>query len=295
MMIRKTVFSTIFSLLCLTYSQAQELQLSDNSLVWELSGKGMNNSSYIVLTTSNTCETQVSLLKKVAGIADKINVYYTESNVNDPENSKEAQKFAFVGQGDKNIADLLPAASYEKVKTKLAAMKVDEKAMISFTPFMIFNILSRSITPECNKVNQTEETFRSYALQRKYEVKSLFLLEEAFSFITAYGNDYYVQGIEDIVENEEKIKEVLKTKASLYADEEIAGIQKLYGSTFFLNSRFKNKELENKRIAMLTEKIVLATQKGAVIISIDITNVMSPEYNLFSELRKQGYTINAYK
>jgi len=294
MMIRISIFSTIFFLLCLTCSQAQELQLSDNSLVWELSGKGIKNSSYIVLTTSNTCETQVSLLKKVAGIAEKINVYYTESNVNDPKNSKEAQKFAFINQGDKTISELLPAASYERVTTKLAAMKVDEKTLISFTPFMIFNILSRSIIPECNQVNQTEETFRTYALQRKYEVKSLFALEEAFSFITAYGNEYYVQGIEDILGNQGKIKEVLKKKADLYADEDIAGIQKLFLSNSFLNSRFKKAELENKRITMLAEKIVQATQKESVILTIDITNVMNPQNNLFSELRKQGYIIRVY-
>jgi len=78
-------------------------------------------------------------------------------------------------------------------------------------------------------------------------------LEEAFSLITAYGTGYYLQGVEDI-----------------------AGIEKLYASTAFLNLRFKNAELENKRITILAEKIVLATQKEPVILTIDITNVMNP-------------------
>ncbi|WP_443939441.1 TraB/GumN family protein [Pedobacter sp. MW01-1-1] len=278
-----------------TKTEAQSLDTKSNSLLWEVSGNGIKGSSYMVFTTPSICESTPSLLEKMSGLRNSITHYYTETGINNPAYREQAQKYAYLKNGEQSIRKLISAKNYLRLKSIMEEEKISEKLLNQFNSLMIYNILSKAFTPECNKANYTEDLFREYADQHSYKVDAIFSLTEAFDLLNGYGSAYYIAEIEHLLSNQAKVTQEIKKKAALYKTENLAEIEQLYKSSHFLNSRFQNADLEEKRISQLVKKMDAVIKSGGILITLDMANAFNSGFNVISEMRKLGYTVNAYK
>lgn len=88
---------------------------------------------------------------------------------------------------------------------------------------------------------------------------------------------------------------MLVSKAEFYYEENIQGINSLYKSNKFLNSRFTYSNIEKKRTDLLVKGIVNAIKKESSVFTIDIACVLDQSASVFNQLESLGYNVMPVK
>ncbi len=280
---------TMMGLLTASHSNAQEPIA--NSLLWKISGKGLKNDSYIVLTTPSLCGESSSLMSKMKNVSHEIKAYYTETGINNPKTAGETEKLLRINDSKSTLNKILSSKTYRIVTEKSSKVQVDEKTLNIYKPIYAYNVLSKAVYPECNHANYTESLFRAYAEQYSIPVKELLSIQDAVSIINDYGNDYWSNEMEYVLNNEQEIKKMLASKAEFYYEEDIQGIYSLYKTSKFLNSRYEHPDIEKKRTDLIVKGIIGAITKESCVITFDISCVMNQSTSVFRQLESLGYTI----
>lgn len=267
---------------------AQEI----NSLLWKISGNNVKSDSYILFSTPGICEINPVLLTKLSAIANNIKVYYTETALGNKKYDGESQKFMMIKDDRESISKLLPAKYYETLKVKMSESKIDEKVLNRLSALVVYNLLLKKASPECGAPNYIETALKGYAEKYGIEVRELLSTQEAFDFLYSFGNAYYVNEIENLLDNESAVKQDILSKSSLYETESITGLKELFTKSRFLNSRFSSNEiLAGKRIKEIAGKLDPVINGGGVLVTLDLGNIMDSKNNILNELKSRGYVL----
>ncbi|MGB7526804.1 TraB/GumN family protein [Sphingobacterium cellulitidis] len=293
---KKIIYYMILTMMgTLIASQSNAQELKENSLLWQISGNSLKNDSYIVLTTPSLCVESNSLMGKMEDILDKVKAYYTETGINNPNTAAETEKMLRINDSKSAINKILTSKAYMRVRAKLSKINVNEETLNSYKPIYAYNVLSKAVYPECNHANYTEFLFRAYAEQYNIPVKELLSIKDAVSIIDAYGNDYWSNEIDYVLNNEQEIKNILASKAEFYYNEDIQGINSLYIRTRFLNSRYEHADIERLRTDLLVKSIIGAITRESSVITFDIACVMNQSTSVFKRLELLGYKVTPVK
>lgn len=262
-----------------------------NSLLWKISGNHVKSDSYILFSTSGVCDLSPVLLSKLSAIANNVKVYYTETALGNKKYDSLSQKFMMIKDQEEPINKLLPAKVYQALKIKMADRKMDEKVLNQLTALVIYNLLLADASPECKIPNYVETALKTYADKYGIEVKELLSTQEAFDFLNSYGNAYYINEIEDLLNNDSAIKQDLLSKSALYSAENITGLKELFTKSRFLNSKFSNEAITGNRIKEVADKMMPVITEGGVLITLDLVNIIDSKNNILNELKKRGYVL----
>ncbi len=264
--------------------------ISSNSLVWKISKNGSQESSYIVLTTGGVCEVPPSVLDKASGLLGKVKTYYTESAVGNKKYDSMSEQLLLLKKDDNPIRKLLPAKDYLKLKSKMAEGNMEEKVLNRLKPLVIYNLLMKKATPNCNTPNVVQEIFRSYADQYSVTTKEILNIHESFDYLESFGTDYYMSEILQLLNNTSVISSEIVSKAALYQKEDLKGLKSLYDKSAFLSSKFKDESIAKNHIRTISA--LIDKVKGGALFTLDITNVLDGRNNIFDELKAKGYSVS---
>ena len=289
---KKIVYCMILTMMgVLTASHSNAKEPIANSLLWKISGNSLKNDSYIVLTTPSLCGESSSLMSKMKDVSQGIKAYYTETGINNPKTASETEKLLRINDSNSTLNKILSSKTYSRVIEKLSKLQVDEKILNNYKPIYAYNVLSKAVYPECNHANYTEFLFRAYAEQYSIPVKELLSIKDAVSIINDYGNNYWSNEMEYVLNNEQEIKKMLSSKAEFYYQEDIQGINSLYKTSKLLNSRYEYPEIEKKRTDLIVKGIIGAITKESCVITFDISCIMNQSTSVFRQLESIGYKI----
>ncbi|MGM1429433.1 TraB/GumN family protein [Sphingobacterium lactis] len=293
---KKIVYYMILTMIgTLTASHSYAKEPIANSLLWKISGNSLKNDSYIVLTTPSLCEESSSLMSKMEYVLHKVKAYYTETSINNPNTAIETEKLLRINDSKSTLNKILSSKTYMRVRANLSNVQVDERTLNNYKPIYAYNVLSKAVYPECSHANYTEFLFRAYAEQYGIPVKELLSIKDAVSIINDYGNDYWSNEIDYVLNNEQEIKQTLASKAEFYYKEDIQGINSLYKSTKFLNSRYEHSDIEKKRTDLIVKSIIGAITKESCVITFDVSCIMNQSTSVFDRLESLGYKVTPVK
>lgn len=161
---------TIFTITALALSSifttkvtAQNKPL-ENSLLWEVSGKGLTKPSYIYGTIHMICENDLIIPEKVTKAFDKTEKLIFEIDYNDPNEMADMQKAAVPGT---LLSQTLNASQYFLVDSvlKLKA-KIPLKALDQYGLLTVYSIAISKTLP-CPTTKSYEAEFTKLAKQKK--------------------------------------------------------------------------------------------------------------------------------
>jgi uncharacterized protein YbaP (TraB family) len=145
----KTIVCLSFLLSC---KAQQKTPLAEpplaNTLLWEISGKGINQPSYLFGTMHLVCADDAKMSDSLKVAMQSSRSVFFEINMDDMGQMLGALKHIRMN-GNKRLKDLLSASDYEKVKTYFEKNPsvLPLSMMESFKPFFIASLLSEQTMP----------------------------------------------------------------------------------------------------------------------------------------------------
>ena len=295
-MFRQTIAALmlLFTGSCTSAQPALPTETSYNSLLWEISGKGLARPSYILGTMHMLCEEDAYLSRQVMQILDLKPQVYLEADLNDMGQIFSAMKMMIM-RNDTTLRDLYNDTDYEKVKTYFK-----ENAPLPFMflercqPLMLSSMVAESSFP-CKAQGGTEILLMKETNKQNLDVKGLETLEFQASL---FGEIPYKQQAAELLEaiggegSSDSSKASMDSLLSAYRRQDLAAIEKL---TLQDDSGFGGLESllykRNANWATLFDKIAL---EKATLFAVGAAHLAGSK-GVLQLLQDKGYTIRPLK
>ena len=269
-------------------ANAQQLE---NSLLWEISGNGLESSSYLFGTIHMTCD--ATLDENVQNALDNTSQLVLELDMDDPSLQTQMMKDIFMKDG-KTLNDFLSKEDYtllERFVKEQTGMPL--AAMSNMKPFFI----SASFYPQmlgC-PVQSYEAQLVKVAQEQNEEVLGLETVEEQMNVFNAIPyEDQVVDLLRTAKDNLAYDTETFQKLMQLYQSQNIEGMEALMQSDRNLTtSKHKDKMLDNRNKNWIP-KIEELSKEQPTFFGVGAAH-LAGENGIIKLLRKAGYTVTAIK
>ena len=222
----KTLKVLVFGILFLL-ANGTNAQL-ENSLLWKISGNGLDKPSYLYGTIHIICPDELKLTDKVMNSLKETKQLVLEIDMDDPSMMQNMQRLS-VNEGMKNNSHMLTEAELKTLNAFFTKhYQADMSKLGIMKPFALLSMMFIKAL-DCPQPGSYEAALMGVAAQNKWEVKGLETLEdqigvfdrvspkEQLSWLVKYANDQseFRTGIADLVDayKKEDITAILKSMA----------------------------------------------------------------------------------
>lgn len=286
---------SFFTLLTIFYScnaqikqQPLIVNKNDNSLLWEVSGNGLQQSSYLFGTFHLMCKNDIHFSKQLTTAVGQSQKVYMEMDMDDPATMLGGLLLMNMKDG-KTLQQLYSADDYKKIERYFTdSLHTPISFIQKMKPFFLQALLYPKMMP-CKTISGVEEELMKVAKLAKKEIKGLETME-------------FQAAVFDSIPYEEQAKELLKsidsmaanknnfdTMMNVYKSQQINEIENLFSKSeagikdhldLLLNNRNKNWVAQLKTI-IKTTPVFVAVGAGHLV----------GKQGLIALLRKEGYTV----
>jgi uncharacterized protein len=157
----------------------QKIQQTENALLWEISGKGLTQPSYLYGTIHMICPEDFLLGDSLKSAFGKTTKVYLELDMDEPSMAMKTLQLSMLKSG--SLKDLMTPASYEQLSRFVQdSLQMPMMIFNKMKPFTLMSMLYTRVLP-CSRPESYEQTFVQWAGQQKKEVLGLEKLEDQFA------------------------------------------------------------------------------------------------------------------
>ena len=260
------------------------------SLLWEISGNGLKQPSYLFGTFHMMCKTdfQVSdeLKKRISGA----NAFYGELKMD--EEGMQAKLAMKMMMPDRSIEAMIGSKDYPAVKEgfqKITGMSL--QMLDHFKPFMAESLLTLNMVPCADKI-QPETEFTNLAKQLNIPVRGLETIDEQINAIDKQPLDSQVRSFSESVLKYDSAKTVMQQLIAVYQTRDIDSLYRFMKA----NGNSGDFELDllvnrNHNWIPRIEQVIAAE---SVFFAVGAGHLGGQE-GVISLLRKRGYRLTPVK
>ncbi|MEH6536226.1 MAG: TraB/GumN family protein [Psychroserpens sp.] len=265
---------------------AQDLE---KSLLWEISGNGLTESSYLYGTIHMTCD--ASLGTDVQKALDDTKLLVLEIDMDDPSMQSTMMKGIYMKDG-KTIKDLVSEEEYVALsKFVKEQIGMPLEALANVKPFFITAMFYPKLLG-C-PVQSYEEALMKVAHEQKEEVLGLETIEEQLDvFDQIPYKDQATDLLRSAKDNLAYDKESFQKLNKLYGNEDIEGMITMMEEDKNLTStKHKDKMLDNRNKKWI-DKIGEHAEKQPTFFGVGAAH-LAGKNGVIKLLRKAGYTVKS--
>lgn len=261
---------------------------SDNTLLWEVSGKGLPKPSYLFGTFHLLCRDDIRFSNSLKQSVQNATEVYLELDMDDPAMILSSLTLMTM-KGNKKLKDLYTEAEYKRVVDYFKdSMQTPIYLFQTMKPFFLVALLYPKMMP-CPTVSSVEDEIMKLAKQNGKEIKGL----ETMAFQAS---------VFDSIPYEEQAAELLKSIDSMalskkYFDSMVMAYKEQRINE--LGSLMKNEDfgmesnqdiLLDKRNKNWVEQLKTIMKKEPVFVAVGAGHLLG-ETGLIALLRKEGYKV----
>lgn len=220
------VLSLFISLLLIAgITQAQDSP-KENSLLWEISGKGLTKPSYLFGTIHLICPADFSLSDSLKTAVSKTGQLALEIDMDDPGLMAAMTQTMFM-KGGKSLKDLIPESDYTHLNQFYKdSLKMDLASFGRAKPFMMMGPLFARILG-CEPQSY-EMSLMGLAGKQKMEIIGLETIEDQMAIFDTIPYDKQAKMLISMIDKLPETKTEFKALVDLYKEQ---NLQKLYEQT----------------------------------------------------------------
>lgn len=273
-----TVFA--FFLVCKIAAQAKTSKL-ENSLLWEISGKGLKKPSYLFGTIHMICSKDYFLSEKTKKAFDKSEKLYLEINFTDPNEMSQMQQLAMGKEPLSKRLSPEQLAKLDSILKETTGMNVQQ--VDSFSLLTVLSLISIK-SFGCTDLKFYEMEFSGLAKEKNITISGLETVKAQFEILeNAYSNDEILKLLEEST-TEETIELV-----QAYKSENIEDMYSLTTDLKVTSEKTKKQILDGRNISWVKAMPELMNQ-NSVFFAVGAGH-LGGEYGVINLLRKEGYTV----
>ena len=277
-----------FTLFISLFSNAQELE---KSLLWKISGNGLNKPSYLFGTIHLTCDT--SLDANTLNALETTEQLYLELDMDDKSIQMKLMKLMMMKDGAK-LSTLLSPEDFKILDEFMKKnLNMSAKLFDSFKPFMISSMLFPKML-DCKSQSVESELMKI----TKEQNEEIFGLEKAEDQMKVFDEISYQDQAEELLktvkDNLEKDKKEFQEMITIYQNKDIEGMLKMMSDS-------DNKITSENQDILLNDRnkkwipIMIKTMKDKPTFFGVGAGHLAGEEGVIKLLRKQGYKVEAVK
>ena len=263
----------------------------ENSMLWKITGNGLEQPSYLYGTIHLTCNYELS--DKLKAAFDATDQVVLEIDMDDPGMQMKAMQRMMLQDGQ-TVKSMLSDEEYTKLNdfiTENTGMSLD--LFNGMKPFGVLSlVLAKSAS--CDDAVAYETEFVKIAKEQKEEVLGLETIE---SQIAIFDSIPYKDQLDNLLtmaeEGMDKARSDLAALDSFHKNEDLEGMYKLASETEEMTAEFSNLLLDNRNKNWIPEIGKFAKEK-ATFFGVGALHLPG-ENGVINLLRKEGYTLTAVK
>lgn len=266
-------------------------QVLEKSLLWEVSGNGLEKPSYLFGTIHMTCD--ASLDSDVLKALDDTTLLVLELDMDAPTMQMEMMKGLYMKDG-KTIKDLVSEDDYLTLSTFIKAqLGIPLDAMGNMKPFFLTAMFYPKLL-SC-PIQSFESVLMEVAHDQKEEVLGLETVREQMQvFESIPYEDQAKDLLRSAKDNLASDKDMLQKLMEIYKNEDIQAMDEMMKNDKNLTtSKHRDKLLDNRNKNWIS-KIEEFSQKQPTFYGVGAAH-LAGQNGVIMLLRKAGYTVKAVK
>ena len=259
----------------------------NNSILWKISGNGLESPSYLFGTIHVMCPDDLKLSPKVEEALGQTEQLALELDMDDPTFIQEMQQLS-VNPDMRNLSSLL---SEEELNTLNSFFKENYQADMSqlgiLKPLVLMSMMFNKGL-ECDQPGSYESLLMNYASQKNWEILGLESLQDQFDIFDTVSEDEQLAWLVKYAKNQEKLKLDLANLVEAYQQENISEVLD------FMTEYPEYKKIEDALLYDRNEKWIERIE----VIANDKTNLFAvgtahlpSQSGVIELLRKEGFTL----
>ncbi|WP_053002501.1 TraB/GumN family protein [Kordia jejudonensis] len=260
----------------------------ENSLLWKITGNGIEEASYLYGTIHLTCDyVFTDKLKKAFDETDQLAL---ELDMSDPKLQNDMMKYIFLEDG-KTIKSLLNKEDYDTLATFFKKqVGMDMSLFNTMKPLAITSALTSKIA-SCENGTAYETEFIKVATAQKEKVIGLETVEDQMK---AFDNIPYEEQLKSLVkmakEGSEKTQEGFAEMTKYYNAEDLEGLLEITSDQGLVTDY--QEDLVDQRNRNWIPLIVKMTKEKPTFIGVGALHLPGKQ-GVINLLREQGFTVEA--
>ena len=274
--------------------QAQQKQVSlpvnkdNNSLLWEISGKGLKQHSYLFGTFHLMCRGDIQFSNNLKTAIANATEMYMELDMDDPAVMLGGMMMMNMKDG-KKLKDLYTPAEYEKLSSFFKdSLHMPINFLETVKPYFLVAMMYPKMMP-CKSVSGVEEELMKLAKQNKKNIKGLETLE-------------FQAAVFDTIPYEQQAKELLKSIDSLsaytvyfdsmvqvYKNQQLDKMETLFNDKEFGMEEYQDILLDTRNKNWVNQLKTLMKNES-VFVAVGAGHLVGAK-GLIALLKKEGYTL----
>ena len=286
---------SIFSCLWLMFScNAQTknpgllINKDDNTLLWQISGNGLQKPSYLFGTFHLMCKDDIQFSEQLKAAVANSATIYMELDMDDPALMLSGMMMMTM-KGGKKLTDFYSKEEYKKIEV---FFKDSLSAPLSFLqtmkPFMLVALLYPKMMP-CKTVSGVEEELMKLVKLQKKEIKGLETMELQAAVFDSIPYEEQAKELLKSIDSMDLNRKNFDTMMRVYKSQRLSGIEALFSKSE-LGMQNHEDILLNKRNINWVGQLGPILKKENVLIAVGAGHLVG-ENGLISLLRKKGYKV----
>jgi uncharacterized protein len=197
----------------------------EKSLMWEVTGNGLNQPSYLFGTIHINCKNRLKFSAKRQEIFAKAQQIYLELDFDDPTLQKQIGQNTQMPPG-KNLQKLLTPKQYQQARKYFAdKLKLPLDFFSTTRPFILTSLATPSGL-NC-QVDSWEEVIVKMARQKKLEIKGLESVKDQFAVFDTVSLKEEAAMLMEVINNPTKNKQEFLKLIAAYNNEDLNLLEKI--------------------------------------------------------------------
>ena len=278
----------LFTIFISLFSNAQELE---KSLLWKISGNGLNKPSYLFGTIHLTCDT--SLDANTLNALEATEQLYLELDMDDKSIQMQMMKLMMMKDGAK-LSTLLSPEDFKILDEFMKKnLNMSAKLFDSFKPFMISSMLFPKML-DCKSKSVESELMKI----TKEQNEEIFGLEKAEDQMKVFDEISYQDQADELLktvkDNLEKDKKEFQEMITIYQNKDIEGMLKMMSDSDNKITSENQDILLNDRNKNWIPIMVKIMKDKPTFFGVGAGHLAGEE-GVIKLLRKKGYKVEAIK
>ncbi len=280
----KKIFNLFFYLLVPLFSIGQTP--IENTLLWEISGKGLQKTSYLYGTIHVICPDDLNFSDATKKTFYKTEQLYLELDLDDPNLAPQMQRSMV---GETHLKNLLETNDYEQLVSFFkdrTGYSIDMLGMIK--PFYL---LSYTYSPMigCGQPISVEKRFAEMAYKQNKSIFGLETLQDQLSVFEKISQKKQADMLLGCIKDFEKMQESFQLMLKEYKDENLNALVKSSVNNY---SNHYEHLLLDKRNKRWVKKMPKISKKKSTFFAVGAAH-LAGDKGIINMLRKKGYTVTA--
>lgn len=287
--IKLFLISLIFSSLYFTQIYGQK---EDKSLLYEISGNGLSQPSYLYGTIHIICKDDFVMNETIKQKFSQAQQVYLELDMDDPKMMPEMMKSMYMTDGS-TIKTLLSEADYQKVSQFFKdSLKTNIGTMDKMKPFVLSSMTIPKLIA-CSSQSY-EETFMKMAKNENKEILGLETVAEQFDALDKMGMKKQADlMLVKMIENWNEGKQTLKQMITDYKNQDVEALLVDMSKSKSSDANFQEDLLVTRNQKWIP-KIQQITKEKPTFFAVGAGH-LGGKKGVIALLRDAGFTVKAVK